>query len=150
MDPIDEKFVDMLQTMGKANGFDDLSAKMFAILYIEPEEIAMEDLARKTGYSLGSISTRLKMLENVGFVYKRRKPKTKKVYISMPKDLIATWKDHFLKAQEYKISLAKRIMPEILKEYRAKAKTDTQKKKLKILEDYSRQINRFDDIWQNI
>jgi DNA-binding transcriptional regulator GbsR (MarR family) len=74
MNGIEEDFMQFLSGMTKVFGTQDLMLKVFALLFIEPEEIAMDDIAKKTGYSLASISNTMKMLENIGGIKRIHKP----------------------------------------------------------------------------
>ncbi|WP_292484890.1 hypothetical protein [Methanohalobium sp.] len=59
MDSIDQGFIKFYQEVGKANSMDELPATLFARLFIEPDEIAMNELAEETRYTLASISSEL-------------------------------------------------------------------------------------------
>ena len=143
---IDQNFIDFMVQIGKISGFDDLTAKIFAILYLEPEDIAMDDLSKQTGYSLASISNKVKLLESINLLKKIKKPKSKKIYLYIDKDYLEILKDHLLKMQQLKLNLIKDKMPAIIEEYKSKAKTEKEKKKLKILENYLSQTLKFDNI----
>ncbi len=70
------------------SGFPSPFASMISELYFEPEPISMQDLANRIGYSLASISLKLKMFEYLGFISRKKKPGTSKVFLYMEKDLI--------------------------------------------------------------
>ena len=146
LDPLDDEFIGFFMRMGQLTGLDELSSRMMAILFITPEEVAMDDLAKITGYSLASISTRVKFLEAGNIVTKSCKPGTRKVYLFMKKDFMEMMKEHLFKRQEEKISFAKAQLPSIIKGYQGKAKTKEQKDKLKIIQNYHNSVVMFDQI----
>ncbi len=110
----------------------------------------MDDLAKKTGYSLASISNKTKMLEAVGFVKRTSKPGTRKAFLYAEKDILKMFKQALIKKQENVINSAKEKLPLMIKECRTKAKTKQQKQKLHLLEDYYQQMLRFEKVIQHM
>ena len=146
----EKDYIELIKTMAKMSGADDLSAKIFAIVYAEPEEIEMEKLAKITGFSLPSISNKIKFLENTGLIKKTKKPGSRKIYLYMEKDLFKLWKDHMLRIQKEKMRIAKERFPGIIKNYKLKAKTPDKKKRLKIMENHFKIVKRFDDVMDKL
>jgi len=150
MDEIDKDFIEMYQGFGTAMGLDNLFITLFAKLYIEPEELAMDELAKETGYSLASVSNKVKMLEAMGIVKKIRKPGSKKIFLYAEKDFLKMTKNHLVKEEENCINLVKAKLPDIIKKYKNKVKTERAKGKLRILENYYNQILKFESLIANI
>ena len=120
---------------------------IITILYLEPEEISLEDLAKRTGYSLASVSNTMKLLENMNLVERIKKPKTKKVYFSMEKDLakINIQKIKFISSH---INEVLTQLPIIISNY-SKQKDEKTKKRLKIIENYYKQLKELNNIIEN-
>ncbi len=151
MQQIEQQFVEFYQDVGKAQGFNDnLLVSIMALLFLEPKEVAMEDLAKKTGYSLASISNKAKFLEAAGFVKRTSKPGTRKAFLHAEKNILKIFKQAMIKKQENVISLAKIKIPEIIKENKPKAKTSEQKQKIKMLESYLQQMLLFEKLIQHM
>jgi len=150
MDEIDKDFIEMYQGFGTAMGLDNLFITLFAKLYIEPEELAMDELAKETGYSLASVSNKVKMLETMGIVKRTRKPGSKKIFLYAEKDFLKMTKNHIVKKEENCINLVKAKLPDIIKKYKNKVKTERAKGKLRILENYYNQILKFESLIANI
>ena len=75
MEQLNNKIVELFQEMGRGQGMtDSLIMDLFARLYMSPEPVAMEDLAKQTGYSLASVSNKIKMLAPMMQIKKTRKP----------------------------------------------------------------------------
>ena len=88
MEELNKEIMALFQEMGRGQGLnDDLLMIIFSTLYLEPEPIAMEELAKKTGYSLASISNKTKLLEPIMDITRTRNPGSKKY--------IYTWKKIF-------------------------------------------------------
>src|SRR3989338_363741 len=114
MEELDKKFIDVYKEIGRAEGMDELMLIIFARLYIEPEEIAMEDFAKETGYSLASISNKVNMLGSIWPIKKFRKPGTKKIFLYLDKSIIKILKETMLRKQQYSISVVKEKLPSII------------------------------------
>ena len=63
MKELEKRFIEMYNKIGRVQGMDNLLTSIFALLILEPDDIAMDDLAHKTGYSLASISNKIKLME---------------------------------------------------------------------------------------
>ena len=127
-------------------GLDPVSSKVIALVYISPEDMAMDEIGKATGYSPASISLKVTMLAQFGIISKTRKPNSKKYYVHMEKNLIDSTIDHLVKKQQNQLSYAKSELPGILEKFRERAKTDDDKKKLLVVEEYYGQVMRFDSV----
>ncbi len=147
MAELDNKIIDLFQEMARGQGMaDSLLVIIFAKLYLEPEPIAMEDLAKETGYSLASICNKVNMLAGSMQIKKIRKPGTKKIYLYMEKDFLKIWKEALIKKEKYVIKRAKEKLPPLIKEYKDKARSGIEKEKLKNLENYLNQILKLEKV----
>jgi len=146
MKDIEQEFVGFFKDVGRGFGMPQLPMHVVGQLYMEPEPVAMEDIAKATGYSLASISNTMKMLEGSGVVQRSKKPGTKKVYFFMEKNLAMLNIRKLNAAMEIQIKPAKLKLPVLIKKYKNKAKDDVAKQKLKIVEDYLRQMLIFEKL----
>lgn len=149
MKELEDKFIEIVNEACSLTGMDKSDSALFAKLYVQPGEIFMEDLAKETGYSLASISNKIKMLEQTDLISKKTGPGTRKISIYMKKDLLKFFKDIFAK-KNYKLKIIKEKIPDLIKEFKSKAKTTENKKKLKIFEDYYKQLLKFDKLFNFI
>jgi DNA-binding transcriptional regulator GbsR (MarR family) len=143
-DNLDEEAMNFMTTLGRVYGFPDLQSKVIALLYLEPDEISMEDIAEKTGYSLASISNTMKMLEAFGTIARRRKPGTKKAYFYMEKNLAKLNIMKFTAMQNNFLGPAKEILPALIKKYKNRVKDEKSKRKIAIAENYYKQLLCFE------
>jgi len=146
MQELEQEAIEFFSNIGRSYGLKDLTMKIFAILYLEPEEVAMEDIAKRTGYSLASICNAAKMLENTGIVQRRKKPGTRKVYFYTEKNLVRLNIQKLRMAQESFVRSIRLSLPPIIEKYKKKVKNEGEKRKLKILEDYLKQVHDFEFI----
>ncbi len=149
MKPLEKDFVDFHVKMGQAYGMGDLLMTIFGLLYIEPAEMAMEDIARKTGYSLATISNAAKTLETAGIIMRRSKPGTRKVFFYMDKNLLRMNIAKLRIIQETQIKPAKLMIPAMIEKYKNKALDGDSKEKLKLIESYLKQMLEFEKLLQD-
>jgi DNA-binding transcriptional regulator GbsR (MarR family) len=131
------KFIELIVQINKAKGLDELHSCMIGILYAEPGEVSLEELAQRTGYSLSAVSTAMKFLERTGLVRRVRKPGSRKVYFFMEKDLIMSFIDAMKKSHEVALLKAKSAVPGIIERYRNRKGP---REELRIIENYYRQL----------
>ena len=147
LNPLDKEFFEFFKLFGRAYGLKDLTLHIMAILYMEPEEISMEDISKKTGYSLASISNSMKVLVNGGQVQQIRKPGSKKVFFFMEKDLIKLNISKIYAAYENFVKPGDHILQCILAKY-THVKDEHQKKKIEIIRNYHKQFVKFGTVLQ--
>lgn len=144
IDEMDKEFIEFYQTASRVQGADPSLGTILAVLYLEPEEISMEELAEKTGYSLASICNKLKMFEPAGFVKRIRKPGTKKIFFRAEKNVLEIMKKGLTMKQNLVINLAKERIPRIVNKYKKTKLSEKQKKKLRIIEGYYKEMLKFE------
>jgi len=147
MDEINKLIINYFKKVISIQGIEDDSVgTILGILYMEPEEICMDTLAKKTGYSLSTISNKLNSLKYMGMIKKFRKPKSKKIYVYMEKDFIQNTKKIIMLKQNSVISLGKEELPKIINIFKSKSISTKKKKQLEILKNYYLQIIKLEKI----
>jgi DNA-binding transcriptional regulator GbsR (MarR family) len=136
LQPVDQQFIDFYRAIGKSYNFDDLTSLIFARLFIDPEEVAMEDLAKETGYSLASISNKLKILEAGNFITRRTRPGTRKVYVYAPKDMPRLIASILAQYQQGEIAKVKSDIPPLLEGMKGKKLGKRERAQIAILKKY--------------
>ena len=125
----------------KGFGMDDLSANILSFLHFEPGELTMEELAEFTGYSLASISLKMKWLESFWGVHRRKKAGSRKIYFRMGNDYLDCLEGTMRRAYEMESHLIKSLMPELIRKYREQATSESQLERLRIAEKYCKQVD---------
>lgn len=143
-----EELIEHMVGCSKIHGLDDISSRIMAILYIEPKELSLEELSIKSKYSLSSISTAMKFLEQMEMVKRLKKPHSKKAYFFMEKDTLKMFLEFLIKQQEKIILPTIKKLPSIIEKYK-KETTNESKEELKITMDYLRQIKSYEKINKN-
>ncbi|MBU4284529.1 MAG: hypothetical protein KJ968_05465 [Nanoarchaeota archaeon] len=144
-----QEFIDLMTENCKVNGLDELSSRIIALLYAEPNELSLDDIAKRTGYSLSAICTAIKFIERIGFVKRLKKPKSRKVYFYMEKGMIMFSLDIIRRKYERVILPTKQELPSIIKRYK-REKSENSKQELKIIENYYKEVLASEDIMRKL
>ncbi len=138
---VKQEFIELLTASHRAHGFDEATARVVAVLYAEPHELSLDELAQRTGYSLSSVSTSMKLMENFGLVQRIKKPKSRKAYFYVSKDLIGTFIELSRKNHHAMLTPALEKLPELIARA-GKEKSDVQS----IMKEYYKQMVKIDEI----
>ncbi|MCF7872091.1 winged helix-turn-helix transcriptional regulator [Candidatus Woesearchaeota archaeon] len=131
-------------------GLDSLSSKLVSYIYLEPNEISMDELTEITGYSLSAVSTKLKPLENIGMIERRKKPGSKKLYFYMDKDLIKLNQQKIEFAINKQIIPLKEALPIILNNNKKSKLPEKEKQIHEIAENYLTQITKMEGLLKKV
>ncbi len=132
------EFIELIAEINRLKGIDELTSKIIGILFIEPGVVSLDELAKRTGYSLSAISTAMKLLVRSSLIKRSKKPKSKKVYFYIEKDMISLFMQT-LKIIENNTSMLKKRVPGIIERYKLE-KSEDSKAELKIVENYYDQV----------
>ncbi|MBU4492961.1 MAG: winged helix-turn-helix transcriptional regulator [Nanoarchaeota archaeon] len=144
-----QEFIDLMTENCKVNGLDELSSRIIALLYAEPNELSLNDIAKRTGYSLSAICTAMKFIERIGLIKRLKKPKSRKVYFYMEKGMIMFSLDIIRRKYERVILPTKQELPSIIKRYKNE-KSKNSKQELKIIENYYKEVLASEDIMRKL
>jgi len=93
---IEKKIYDTFSQVAKAMGFSPIHGNIIGSLIVGGGSLSLQDMARKTGYSISMISLSTDLLELLGVVRKIKKHQDRKVYIELNGDLLESLKRIFL------------------------------------------------------
>ncbi len=80
---IEEGILAVVTPMMAPMGMSPIFARIMFTLIFSPEPLTMQELAERTGYSLSSLSTNLKILVGLNKVHQETRPGSKKLYFSV-------------------------------------------------------------------
>lgn len=146
MSEIEQKIIDIGHEIFKGYGVDNPTAQILSILNFESSEISMEELAERTGYSLASISLKIKNIEKFWSIKRIHKPGSRKTYLLMEKDLLDAFATQIRNGFATELEIAKTKIPPLIEEYRCNAITQEQETKLSTYENYLEEIKRFEEL----
>ncbi len=146
MNDIESQIKDIGIEIFKGYGVDDLTAAILSILNFEPYDISMEELAERTGYSLASISLKMKNIENFWGIKRIQKPGSRKIYFRMEKNLLDAFTLQIKNGYEAELNIARNKISPLIARYRKEVSTEEERKRLAIFESYQQQITSFEEL----
>ena len=149
METAKKEFENLVYRGVKSQGLDDLSSKLLAILYSEPDLLTLEELSAMTGYSFSAVSATMKMLSGINLVEKTKKASSKKLYFSVQKDMLTMTINAVKSKNEFMVSPAIKNLPAIIERCK-KSKAENSEEMLKIIEQYYQQMIALDLILKNL
>ena len=131
-----QEFREIVYESCKAIGLDDFPSRLISVLQTEKEGISLGELSEITGYSLSNLSTTIKSMEERQMVKKFKKPRSRKVFVVMDKDITSFFIE--LQKKRYKKSIEPSLkqIPEIIKKYEDREEFHEELTKIK---DYYKQ-----------
>jgi DNA-binding transcriptional regulator GbsR (MarR family) len=89
---IEKKIFNTFGEVAKSIGFSPIHGNIIAALLVGGSSLSLQDIAKKTGYSVSMISLSLDLLEILGIIRKLKKPTDRKLYIELGSDLLESLK----------------------------------------------------------
>lgn len=118
----EENVYNIFSKVAQSLGYSKVHGVILAALFLN-KELSLKELAKKTKYSLSSISLSIDFLELLNLVEKKRKA-NKQVYIELKGDILVVLKDIFLAKILRSIEESKREI------FKLKPKNEQEKEKL--------------------
>jgi len=78
-----------------AIGYSEIHGRVIAALLVSNRKLSLNELAKKTGYSLSTVSLSLDLLEFLGMIKKIKKAGDRKLYVELQGSLIEGLKKAF-------------------------------------------------------
>jgi DNA-binding transcriptional regulator GbsR (MarR family) len=150
MQRLEEEFIEFMTDIFSDFGLDRLSARMVGILFIEPGELSMDQLSKRTGYCLASILNKMKILEGIGVVERRKRPGTKKIFFYMDKDIFRIIQRKFDMAYRKEVLPVKERLPQLIERYDEKNMSRKEVEKFRIIKRYYRQMLQLEQMFDKI
>ncbi len=150
MKKLDDAIISYVKELAKAHKFDNLTSTIIGILFAEPEELTMDELAKRTGYSLASVCNKLKFLEQLNIITRKTKPGTKTIFITMEKDMVKMMRQAISEMQIVNIGITKKTLPRIIEQFKNKVKSNKERGQIRMLEKIYEDALRFERIIQEL
>ncbi|MFH0836581.1 MAG: hypothetical protein V1870_00465 [Candidatus Aenigmatarchaeota archaeon] len=93
---IEDKIYSTFASIASSIGYSEVHGKIIAALLVSNRPLSLNEIAKKTQYSLAAISISLDLLEIVGMVKKIKNPRDRKVYARLEGDIIGGLKNAML------------------------------------------------------
>ncbi|MCK5107723.1 MAG: hypothetical protein KAQ83_03270 [Nanoarchaeota archaeon] len=147
---LEQDFIQLFIDVGISMGLDEVSSKIFALLYLEPKPICIEKIADKLEYGSTSIYNKIKFMSIAGFIKKSKQPGSKKIYFYLRKDVSNMFKEHLILGYKKRILPLKEKIPLIIEKYQKSKLSKSDEEKLIILKDYNKQLIKMESAMKEI
>lgn len=141
----------------RAKGVNSAIAKIISEIFASPKEISIEELAKKTGYSLATVSNTVKFLEGNGIANRVKKPGSKKVYVNAQRDFMQVLIQSMNRNHEIAVRPLKQVLPELIKEQKQlikETKKENKKEQLKgelhVIEKHLEQVELMEELIDHV
>ncbi|HMB23409.1 MAG: GbsR/MarR family transcriptional regulator [Chloroflexota bacterium] len=111
---IKEDFTQGLSQISRFWGFPKGMGAIFAVLYLSPTPLSLDDIVQETGLTKGAISTEIRALARVGLVHRSTKLGDRKDYYEAETDFYAAIRSILKERQNSEFDRAVRSVKETL------------------------------------
>ena len=140
---MEKKIFNTFSELAKSMGFSPIHGTIIGSLIIGGRSMSLQDMAKKTGYSISMISLSMDLLEILDIVKKVKKPGDRKLYIELRGDLLESLKKIFLMRVKKGISGSLADFEENKKRLKD-LKGSNKEEVLRVMESLEKEIKRLD------
>jgi DNA-binding transcriptional regulator GbsR (MarR family) len=101
---LEGKILDIFSDVASSIGYSPLHGKIIGVLLVSQKQMSLQELAKRTGYSVSMVSLSLDLLEVLGVIKKVKKTGDRKLYVELSGDLLECLKRAFVMKLEKSIS----------------------------------------------
>src|SRR3970040_1202820 len=114
LNKIKKDFTEGLSQIRRFWGFPRGMGAIFAVLYLSPAPLSLDEIAQKTGLTKGAISTEIRALARMGLVHRSSKLGDRKDYYEAETDFYAAIRSILKERQKSEFDRAVRTVKETL------------------------------------
>jgi len=137
---VEQSILSTFGQVAESIGYSQVHGKIIGILLVNGRETSLQEIARRTGYSVPMISLSLDLLDVLGVVKKTKKPGDRNIYAKLSGDLLECLKKAFVIRLEKSISESLAGFDEIKKGGKASPEA---RRALEKLEKEIRRLDRY-------
>jgi DNA-binding transcriptional regulator GbsR (MarR family) len=114
LDQIKQNFTEGLSQISRFWGFPKGMGAIFAVLYLSPSPLSLDEIVQETGLTKGAISTEIRALARMGLVHRSSKLGDRKDYYEAEADFYAAIRSILKERQNSEFDRAVRSVKETL------------------------------------
>jgi len=96
IEDIEKDIYSSFATLASTIGYSEIHGRTIAALMVSGEKLSLQELAKKTGYSISTLSLSLDLLEFFGMIKKIKNAGDRKLYVELHGDLLEGLKKAFV------------------------------------------------------
>ena len=131
---IEEKVYRTFAATASSIGYNEVHGRIISALLVENKPLSLQELSKKTGYSLASISLSLDLLELVGII--RKTKQSRRIYAKLEGDILEGLRNALLFKIQKNILITLAEFEKYKSDKKAKKTIIVLGKEIKRLQDY--------------
>jgi len=143
IEEIERDIYSSFATLASTIGYSEIHGRIIAALMVSGKKLSLQDLAKKTGYSISTLSLSLDLLEFFGMIKKIKNAGDRKLYIELHGDLLEGLKKAFVVRIQKSVNDSLKRFSEYKENLRA-SKSKESKKVMDALNILEGEIKRLD------
>jgi DNA-binding transcriptional regulator GbsR (MarR family) len=96
IEDIEKDIYSSFATLASTIGYSEIHGRTIAALMVSGKKLSLQELAKKTGYSISTLSLSLDLLEFFGMIKKMKNAGDRKLYVELHGDLLEGLKKAFV------------------------------------------------------
>jgi DNA-binding transcriptional regulator GbsR (MarR family) len=143
IEDIEKDIYSSFANLASTIGYSEIHGRIIAALMVSGKKLSLQDLAKKTGYSISTLSLSLDLLEFFGMIKKIKNAGDRKLYIELHGDLLEGLKRAFVVRIQKSVNDSLRRFSEYKESLKASKSKDS-KKVMDVLNILEGEIKRLD------
>jgi DNA-binding transcriptional regulator GbsR (MarR family) len=126
-------------------GYSEIHGRIIAALMVSGKKLPLQDLAKKTGYSISTLSLSLDLLEFFGMIKKIKNAGDRKLYVELHGDLLEGLKKAFVVRIQKSVNDSLKKFDEYKESLKASKSKDSKRvmNALNILEEEIKRLDKY-------
>ena len=93
---IEKKIHSLFASTASSMGYSEINGMIISVLFVSKKPLSLQEISKKTGYSISSISIALDLLEIIGIVKKIKNTGDRKLYAKLDGNILEGLRTAFL------------------------------------------------------
>ncbi len=136
---VNKKIFTTFAGVASSLGFSEVHGMIIGTVLVAGKPISLQEIAKRSGYSLSSISISIDLLELVGIVRKIKNQGDRKIYVKLEGDLLESLKKAFMLKMQKEILATKSE----LESYKEKRLDRATRKNIAVLQSEVDRLQRY-------
>lgn len=141
MTQLEQSFLELIEGNQKVFFDDVIVKKMFVVLYISKDFVALDEVASRASLSLASVSNKAKELASMGLIERVRRPGSKKIFLKVKTNFFAILSGKMAKKCEV-MEKSQKELKSFIDSQKDKSLSSEEKSQLKNLKEFHNEMKR--------
>jgi DNA-binding transcriptional regulator GbsR (MarR family) len=145
IEDIEKDIYSSFANLASTIGYSEIHGRIIAALMVSGKKLPLQDLAKKTGYSISTLSLSLDLLEFFGMIKKIKNAGDRKLYVELHGDLLEGLKKAFVVRIQKSVNDSLKKFDEYKESLKASKSKDSKRvmSALNILEEEIKRLDKY-------